>query len=116
MVGRITSIFPLEGYGFIQPNDGSALVVVDVANLGAQGWDVKPGSLVRFSSLQGVRGPKAYNVMILTADPGVSAIVRGTSDNVFGQSHNNGSWTHRAIHILSRSGYEDEIMRFSQQG
>jgi cold shock CspA family protein len=81
MIGSITRIFPRDGYGLIQPDDGSPLVFVDVANFGGQWRDFKPGTLVRFSSLQGVRGTKAYNVMILATKPPMSADTEETVDS-----------------------------------
>jgi CspA family cold shock protein len=88
--GKITSVFPLEGYGLIQPDDGSAPAFVDVTDFGAQWSDLKPGTLVRFSSLQGLRRPRAYNVMILGNELSPPDDIR---------------------EALSRSEYEDEITR-----
>jgi cold shock CspA family protein len=114
--GRITSVFPLEGYGLIQPDDSSALVFVDVTDFGAQWRDLKPGTLVRFSRLQGIRSPKAYNVMILDNELSTADDIREPFNNSLGKSLVSDSQAPRSIHSLSRSEYEDEITRVLLSG
>jgi cold shock protein len=64
MTGKIATSFT-DSYGFIEPDDGTDRVIVHADEFGAEWPDVKPGTAVRFSSLQGARGLRAYNVRIL---------------------------------------------------
>jgi cold shock CspA family protein len=104
MIGKISRIFPQDGYGLIEPEDGGALVFADLADFGGRRQDLVPGASVRFSSLPGTHGPRAYNVTILAAEPSTSPAARESSEHSRGMPQ-------RAVHILSRSSYKDEIMR-----
>ena len=74
-LGWITSFDASTGYRHISPVDGSPHVRVDADSLAEDAEEIEPGTLVRFSSLQGRHCEKAYNVMILApreAEPNTS--------------------------------------------
>jgi cold shock protein len=66
--GTLAEYYPDKGYGYIEPSDGTCRVFVHADDFGGQ-RDIAEGILVRFSSIQGRNGPKAYNVGILTDAP-----------------------------------------------
>ena len=66
--GKIVAFDRVKGCGLIAPDDGSSKVFVHADDLDGQ-RHINIGTPVRFSSIQGIRGPKAYNVRILTALP-----------------------------------------------
>jgi CspA family cold shock protein len=107
MTGRIMTLAASGQYGFIEPDDGSAQVFVSADDV-AESWrDVAPGTAVRFSTLQGARGPRAYNVIVLQCSR--QALVRrheGSSTN----GRPNGNSRRRGIGLLSRRRYQDEIL------
>src|ERR1700733_3887968 len=70
MTGKIMIIDSADGYGFIEPDEGSAKVFVHADDFGPQWQRLRPGTVVRFSIIQGFRGLKAYNVTILARRPG----------------------------------------------
>jgi cold shock CspA family protein len=91
MTGRIVR-FPCAGqYGIIEPDDGSADVSFSTDDAPC---DIAPGTPVRFSSLQGCRSLKAYNIMILRSEADRSTHARSA----------------QSVGTLSRRSYEDEIM------
>jgi cold shock protein len=63
--GEIAGFDPACDHGFIVPDDGGPRVFVHADELGGQ-WNVDVGTRVRFSSIQGADGPKAYNVAIVS--------------------------------------------------
>jgi cold shock protein len=53
-----------KGYGFIQPDDGSADVFAHYSNIAAQGFrELQEGQKVEFDITQGQRGPQAENII-----------------------------------------------------
>jgi cold shock CspA family protein len=64
LTGRIVEFDVKSGCGVIVPDDGGPLVYIDVYDLGRR--DLTTGTLVRFSSVQGLAGRKAYNVRIVS--------------------------------------------------
>jgi cold shock CspA family protein len=66
-IGTFTGFDEGKDYGFIVPNDGGSVVIVHEESFGGQ-QNVKPGAAVKYSSIQGTPGPKAYNVTVLDLD------------------------------------------------
>jgi CspA family cold shock protein len=65
--GTLNNFDASSGYGYITPDDGGAEVFVHADEFGGQG-DLPPtGTRLKFSTIPGTHGPKAYNVMILSA-------------------------------------------------
>jgi cold shock protein len=67
--GKLCVFDPVKGFGFIQPDDGSSQVFIHADDLGGR-LDLNAGTPVKFSSIQGFRWPKAYNVRVLTPTVG----------------------------------------------
>jgi cold shock CspA family protein len=66
MIGTVSTLCRAEEYAIITPSDGGPPVFVHADEFGQDWRDLAPGMDVRFSSLQGIRGPKAYNVTVLS--------------------------------------------------
>lgn len=64
-IGTLVRFDAASGHGYIAPDDGGAEVFVHAEELGGP-RDLRVGMHVRYSSIQGFRGPKAYNVGIVT--------------------------------------------------
>jgi cold shock protein len=62
--GKIVEFDVSSSWGLIAPDDGGSMVYVHAEEL--RGCDVVLGAEVRFSSIQSVYGPKAYNVSLLS--------------------------------------------------
>src|SRR5258708_4910968 len=77
MTGKVAEIDPDKGFVFIEPDDGSAWVLVNPDDLCGKPGDVKPGTTVKFSSVQGALGRVAYNVSILPYQQGAPRVSRG---------------------------------------
>jgi cold shock protein len=108
--GKIKELDPHTGHGFIEPDDGSAKVAVHADLFGGVSRELAPGTAVRFSTLQGIRGPTAYNATILAAEPPASSPtcdVRNPSSPADYRQCRKGH--RRAGHIVCRRDYEDEI-------
>ncbi len=55
-----------KGFGFITPEDGSRDVFVHFSDINATGFrTLHEGDVVEFSVVEGERGPKATNVVVL---------------------------------------------------
>ncbi len=55
-----------KGFGFITPEDGSRDVFVHFSDINASGFrTLHEGDVVEFSVVEGERGPKATNVVVL---------------------------------------------------
>jgi cold shock protein len=61
--GKLVTFDPIKGYGFIAPDSGGKDIFVHVEELGTK--DVSTGARLKFQSINGSRGPKAYDVAIL---------------------------------------------------
>lgn len=94
-IGTIVRFDAASGHGYIAPDDGGAEVFVNAAELGGP-RDLSVGMHVRYSSIQGVRGLKAYNVGIVTGRP-AQPFVEHASDRYAG------------IEFLSPREYAEEI-------
>jgi cold shock CspA family protein len=66
-IGTFTGFDEGAHFGLIAPTDGSPMVIVHEDNFGGR-RDVLPGTPVKYSSVQGTPGPKAYNVTVLDPD------------------------------------------------
>jgi cold shock protein len=62
--GKIAVFDAVKGCGLIAPDDGGSRVFVHAEEFGGD-QDLGTGTPVRFSSIQGARGLRAYNVAIL---------------------------------------------------
>jgi CspA family cold shock protein len=67
ITGRIACFDPNNGYGLIEPDDGSPQVLVHPDDFGGL-REISVGTPVKFSCIQGNRGPKAYNIIIISQD------------------------------------------------
>lgn len=65
MVGIVSSLCQSEEYAVVDPANGDPSVFVDADEFGRDWNELVPGMLVKFSVLQGLRGPKAYNVTVV---------------------------------------------------
>jgi CspA family cold shock protein len=102
-LGKIAAFELTMGCGLIAPDEGGPSVFVHADDLGGQ-QNVGVGTPVRFSSVQGIRGPRAYNVRILTApsdDPCDDGSLTG--DVGYGGGYL------LEVQILSRRQYAEEI-------
>jgi cold shock CspA family protein len=62
--GKFAGFDQANGIGFIEPDDGSCKVLVHVDDVGGQ-RDLRIGAPLKYSTVQGAHGPKAYNVSVL---------------------------------------------------
>jgi cold shock CspA family protein len=67
MMGKISQICWAEEYALIRSFNDELRVLVDAYEFGADWPSLVPGTAVKFCSLPGARGPRAYNVTILSA-------------------------------------------------
>jgi CspA family cold shock protein len=109
--GRLAEFYADKGYGYIKPDDGSSKVFVCADDLEGE-QNLAAGTPVRFSSLQGRAGIKAYNVVVLSGP--LDADISLTSDG--GQLDSVGSdrEVHRRhdsseVQKISDRIYESEI-------
>ena len=68
-VGRVVRFDETRGYGFIAPDDGGEDVFVHANELLNRGVRVATGARVTFEVVDGERGPKAYQVRVMTDAP-----------------------------------------------
>ncbi len=68
-VGRVVRFDETRGYGFIAPDDGGEDVFVHANELINRGVRVATGARVTFEVVDGERGPKAYQVRVMTDGP-----------------------------------------------
>jgi CspA family cold shock protein len=65
--GKLVEFDPEKGCGYIEPEGGASRVFVYADDFNGM-WDLRPGLTVRFSSLHGSNGLRAYNALVVT-DP-----------------------------------------------
>ena len=63
--GRIIQFNQTRGYGFIAPDGGGEDVFIHSEELKGQARGVQAGTRVQFEVVDGARGQKAYDVMVL---------------------------------------------------
>jgi cold shock protein len=68
MTGRIVQFSASSECGLIQPDDGTARVFLHADDVSPSWRTLEPGAAVRFCCVPGVRGPHAYNVVLLSAN------------------------------------------------
>jgi cold shock CspA family protein len=61
-VGRVTRIFPKEGYGFLETSDNREIYFHRNSVLDEHFDDLTPGTAVRFAEEEGDKGPQASTV------------------------------------------------------
>jgi cold shock CspA family protein len=107
-VGKIAMLDAGNGYALIAPDDGTPMVLAHVDEFGGE-ENVHPGTPVKFSSVQGTQGPKAYNVTILP-DPTMRDRSWTPADQF--SEHSSASPTRPAASfaMLTRESYEEEVM------
>jgi ribosomal subunit interface protein len=64
-VGRVSRIFPSEGYGFLETADNQEIYFNRNAVLDGHFYDLQPGTMVRFAEEQGEKGPQASTLAIV---------------------------------------------------
>jgi cold shock CspA family protein len=69
MTGKIVEFSASSECGFIQPDDGTARVFLHADDVSPPWLPLDPGTAVRFCSVPGMRGLRAYNVVVLQANP-----------------------------------------------
>jgi CspA family cold shock protein len=108
-IGKIVAFESSEEYGLIAPFDGGEMVLVRAGDFLDQQEDVKVGTIVRFSSLQGARGVIAYNLSILAENNSQpeSRSLKQTHRRSAACCH--GETTHSRCE-LGRRGYQNEIV------
>jgi CspA family cold shock protein len=108
-LGKIIEFDPVEGCGFIAPDGGGPRVSVHGDDLGGQ-WDVSIGTPVRYSSIQGAQGPKAYNVGILTLPSGNQGRLRASlGDRTGGAATDADGDDFLGVQLLSHREYAEEV-------
>lgn len=63
--GKITSLFPDKGYGFVTKPDGSEVFFHQNSVLNREFTKLKVGMKVRFSEEQGAKGPQASSLTVV---------------------------------------------------
>jgi cold shock CspA family protein len=72
-IGRVVRFDEGRGYGFVAPEDGGDDVFVHANDLIDRGTRIATGTRIEFEVVDGERGPKAYNVRVLTNQPPAEA-------------------------------------------
>jgi cold shock CspA family protein len=65
LTGRVTQVFPDKDYGFISSDDGRDIYFHRNAVVNGGFARLKPGSPVRFTEVEGEKGPQASTVHVL---------------------------------------------------
>lgn len=106
--GKVAEFNPVKGYGLIQPDDGGSKVFFHADDFGGQ-RDLDVGTPVRFSSLSGRRGPKAYNVsVLLTSEREITSGCNSGRSRVANRCNRCRS-SSRQVRALNYRGYMEEI-------
>ena len=63
--GRVTRLFPQEGYGFIESSDGREIYFHQNAVVNDGFGRLEPGTEVRFAETEGEKGPQASTVHLV---------------------------------------------------
>lgn len=109
MTGKISTICRPQEYAIIDPDNGSSSVYVYADDFGQNWKDITPGTPVRFSSLQGIRGLKAYNVIVSAREPSRSLTTSFVqTENAPAVSSHNDSYR-RELNVARWRSYEDLI-------
>jgi cold shock CspA family protein/ribosome-associated translation inhibitor RaiA len=66
-VGRVTRLFPAEGYGFLESSDGREIYFHRNALVNDDFERLSPGAQVRFFEREGDKGPQASTVRLVRA-------------------------------------------------
>lgn len=98
--GRIVEFDAVTGYGFITPDNVGSPVLFHADELGEH-RDLLGGTRVKFSIISGVKGPKAYNVIVLAPAPA------GSSSHAVGGEHDTESVDFPEI--VSADQYKEEV-------
>src|ERR1700722_16896171 len=75
-IGKVTALCKSENYAVIDPVNGDPSVVIDADEFGYDWRDLAPGGMVRYSVRPGMRGLRAYNVMVLDPEDSVVTACR----------------------------------------
>lgn len=69
-IGRVTQVFPIDGYGFLESGDGREIYFHRNAVLNDDFDRLGVGAHVRFHERQGEKGPQASTVHLIKANHG----------------------------------------------
>jgi cold shock CspA family protein len=70
---RVTKLFPVEGYGYIETPDGREIYFHENSVLNDRFKSLKLGSKVSFTEEAGEKGPQASSVHLITRAPATAA-------------------------------------------
>jgi len=73
MTGKISTLCRPEEYAIIDPDNGGPGIFAHADDFGPAWRELIPGMTVKFSSLQGARGLRAYNVAVFRRKPSAAA-------------------------------------------
>jgi cold shock CspA family protein len=65
--GKVLAVLRSEECAVVDPINGGPTLYIHADEFGMDWNSLTPGMTVRFSSLQGARGPRAYNVIVLNS-------------------------------------------------
>lgn len=68
--GRVTQVFPVDGYGYLESADGREIYFHRNALLNGDFAKLKAGAQVRFHEREGAKGPQASTVHLIRASHG----------------------------------------------
>lgn len=77
-IGMISTLCRIDEYAVIEPNNGGPKVFAYAEDFGDSWNDLEVGVPVKFSSLPGAQGPRAYNIAALCSKLSEASSERGT--------------------------------------
>jgi cold shock CspA family protein len=108
MTGRVARVDLSNGCTLIEPDDGSPTVMFPSDDADGEWSELKPGAVVKFSTLPGTCGPSVYNLTVLLENQDESSLScrMGAAES---QVHYRISRRRTRINVVRSRDYSHEI-------